>query len=194
MTVDGITDWDDAYANIVHIPGGAEFPDRWLRDAAAFRAARAPEADSLSKRRLRLWIRLLGVTRATEAGLRGYLRENHATTLPRFDVLAALWRRAAPMPMGELSRMLLVSNGNATDVVGRLEKEGLVLRTPSAEDRRTVHVALTDAGREQFEGMAVGHEAELSRLFEALDEDDLDTMRTILRKVAPRIETAKEKA
>lgn len=44
MTVPGITDWDDAYANIVHIPGGAEFPDRWLRDAAAFRATRAPEA------------------------------------------------------------------------------------------------------------------------------------------------------
>ena len=44
MTVAGITDWDDAYANIAHIPGGAGFPDRWLRDAAAFRAARPPEA------------------------------------------------------------------------------------------------------------------------------------------------------
>ena len=38
MMVQGITDWDDAYANIVHIPGGADFPDRWTRDAAAFRA------------------------------------------------------------------------------------------------------------------------------------------------------------
>lgn len=44
MTVKGITDWDDAYANIAHIPGGAELPDRWLRDAAAFRAAWTPEA------------------------------------------------------------------------------------------------------------------------------------------------------
>ena len=40
MTVPGITDWDDAYANIVHIPGGAEFPDRGLRDAAAARTVR----------------------------------------------------------------------------------------------------------------------------------------------------------
>jgi len=44
MIVEGIADWDDAYANIVHIPGGAETPDRWLRDAAAFRATRAPQA------------------------------------------------------------------------------------------------------------------------------------------------------
>lgn len=43
MIVDGITDWDDAYANIVHIPGGAGFADRWLGEAAAFRAAHPPE-------------------------------------------------------------------------------------------------------------------------------------------------------
>lgn len=44
MTVDGITDWDDAYANIVHIPGGSGFPDRWLKDAADLRATCDPEA------------------------------------------------------------------------------------------------------------------------------------------------------
>lgn len=42
MTVAGITDWNDAYANIAHIPGGADYPDRWLRDAAAFRATTHP--------------------------------------------------------------------------------------------------------------------------------------------------------
>lgn len=89
----------------------------------------------LSKRRLRMWLRMLGVTRSTETALRGYLRENHGTTLPRFEVLAALRRREEPTPMGELSRMLLVSNGNATDVVTRLEKDGLVLRTPCTADR-----------------------------------------------------------
>lgn len=36
----------------------------------------------LSKRRLKLWIRLLGVTRATENRLRDYLRREHDTTLP----------------------------------------------------------------------------------------------------------------
>jgi DNA-binding HxlR family transcriptional regulator len=50
--------------------------------------------------------------------------------LPRFDVMAALYRRREGVTMSELSRMLLVSNGNATAVVDRLEADGLVRRTP----------------------------------------------------------------
>jgi DNA-binding MarR family transcriptional regulator len=135
-----------------------------------------------SKRRLKMWIRLLGVTRAAENQLREYLRVKHDTTLPRFDVMAALYRRREGVTMSELSRMLLVSNGNATAVVDRLEAEGLVLRTPSEVDRRTVHVALTADGLRIFETIAEGHEAEVARLFAGLSEDDLDQMTTILKR------------
>ncbi|MGB3316170.1 MAG: MarR family transcriptional regulator [Albidovulum sp.] len=136
----------------------------------------------LSKRRLKAWIRLLGVTRAAENHLREYLRVNHATTLPRFDVMAALYRRRDGVTMSELSRMLLVSNGNATAVVDRLEREGLVRRTPSEADRRTVHVALTPEGLTQFETLAAEHEGEIDRLFAALSESDLDTLTDILKR------------
>lgn len=140
-------------------------------------------SNSLSKRRLKMWIRLLGVTRAAEGGLREYLRLNHGTTLPRFDVLAALWRRREGVTMSELSRMLLVSNGNATTVVDRLEKDGLVRRTPSETDRRTVYVGLTPEGLAQFEGLAADHEAEVNRLFGGLSEADLDTLNDILKRM-----------
>lgn len=136
-----------------------------------------------SKRRLKMWIRLLGVTRAAENELREYLRVKHETTLPRFDVMAALYRRRDGVTMSELSRMLLVSNGNATAVVDRLEGEGLVLRTPSELDRRTVHVALTAAGTTAFETMAEGHEAEVARVFAGLTDDELDQMTAILKRM-----------
>lgn len=138
---------------------------------------------SLSKRRLRLWIRLLGVTRRTEAALRDQLRA-HGTTLPRFDVMAALWRRQDGITMTELSRMLLVSNGNATAVVDRLEEEGLVRRTPSDSDRRTVMVALTPEGLARFETLAADHEAEIDRLFGALGPEDIDTLADLLKRLA----------
>lgn len=137
----------------------------------------------LSKRRLKMWIRLLGVTRAAENGLREYLRVEHDTTLPRFDVMAALWRRRDGVTMSELSRLLLVSNGNATAVVDRLEKDGLVARRASETDRRIVHVALTEAGLAEFEGLAQGHEAEVSRLFSDLSEADLDALTDILKRI-----------
>ena len=137
----------------------------------------------LSKRRLKMWIRLLAVTRRTEAELREFLRLNHDTTLPRFDVLAALYRRQGGVTMSELSRMLLVSNGNATTVVDRLEKDGLVRRTPSETDRRTVFATLTPDGLAQFEGLATGHEAEVDRLFDNVSADELDQMSDLLKRM-----------
>jgi DNA-binding MarR family transcriptional regulator len=139
--------------------------------------------DPLSKRRLKMWIRLLGVTRGAESHLREFLRLDHDTTLPRFDVLAALYRRRDGVTMSELSRMLLVSNGNATTVVDRLESDGLVRRTPSETDRRTVFVALTPAGLTLFERLAEEHEREIGRLFGGLSETDLDRLTEILKRM-----------
>jgi len=143
----------------------------------------AVRSDSLSKRRLKMWIRLLGVTRAGESHLREFLRVNHDTTLPRFDVMAALFRSKEPVTMSALSRMLLVSNGNATAVVDRLEADGLVSRVPSPNDRRTIHVALTGAGRTRFEHLAAEHEREVNALYSNLSEEDIDTLTGILKRM-----------
>ena len=140
-------------------------------------------SQELSKARLKLWVRLLGVTRSTESILREYLRLNYQTTLPRFDVMAALYRRREGTTMTELSRMLLVSNGNATTVVDRLEKDGLTKRTPSATDRRTVHVALTPEGVAAFEKQAVDIEAEVNKVFGDLSAEELDTLTAIFKRI-----------
>ena len=137
----------------------------------------------LSKRRLKLWIRLLGVTRGAEAHLRGFLRRSHATTLPRFDVMAALYRRREGVTMSELSRMLLVSNGNATAVVDRLEADGFVLRSPSDTDRRTVFVTLTARGFAEFDVLAERHEVEVDRLFAGLSASEIDQLTDILKRM-----------
>lgn len=136
----------------------------------------------LSKRRLKAWIRLLGVTRAAENRLRDYLRREHQTTLPRFDVMAALWRRREGVTMSELSRLLLVSNGNATAVVDRLEADGLARREAEDNDRRRIRVRLTPEGLARFEAMASGHEAEVNAIFADLSEADLDSLRDILAR------------
>ena len=137
----------------------------------------------LASRRLRTWIRLLRLTRATENHLREYLRVNHDTTLPRFDVMAALYRSEGPMKMSMLSRQLLVSNGNATAVVERLEKEQLAQRSPDQADRRVVLVELTDKGRAEFETQAAAHRAEVDRLFAMLTDTELDALRDLLHRM-----------
>lgn len=143
----------------------------------------ATEAEPLSKQRLKAWIRLLRVTRGAEQHLREFLRVEHQTTLPRFDVMAALWRHRDGVTMSELSRLLLVSNGNATAIVDRLERDGLAVRTPSATDRRTIYAALTKAGAAAFERLAKAHEREVDLLFEGLKSKDLGTLTGILHRL-----------
>lgn len=140
-------------------------------------------SEGAAKRRLKMWVRLLAVTRRTEAELREFLRIKHGTTLPRFDVMAALYRRREGVTMSELSRMLLVSNGNATAVVDRLEADGLVRRTPSDTDRRTVFAALTPEGLAQFEVYAAEHEVEVNRIFGGMSEAELDIMSDVLKRM-----------
>lgn len=140
-------------------------------------------SDALAKRRLRAWLRLLRVTRGTENHLREFLRVNHATTLPRFDVMAALHRAGEPMKMSALSRQLLVSNGNATAVVSRLEREGLAQRTSGQDDGRVVMVDLTDKGRAAFEAQAAAHSVEIDRIFGGLGEAELDALRDLTHRI-----------
>lgn len=121
-----------------------------------------------SKTRLRLWIKLLRLTRETESELREKLRTKHETTLPRFDVLAALYQFRDGIKMSQLSSVLLVSNGSATVVVDRLVKEKLVERNSVPGDRRAHSVKLTDLGMKRFLAQAQEHEEWVNSLLSGI--------------------------
>ena len=116
----------------------------------------APEPQGMLK--LRLWVRLLRAVRVVEVDLRRRLRTEFGETLPRFDVMAALARQTTGMTMTEISRFLMVSNGNVTGIVDRLVSDGLVVRAQRNGDRRTSFVSLTRKGLNAFEDMASAHE------------------------------------
>jgi DNA-binding MarR family transcriptional regulator len=122
-----------------------------------------------SRTHLRLWLRLLAATNEMERALRRRLREEFGTTLPRFDVMAALDRAPDGLSMSELSRRLMVTNGNTTVLVAALEKDGLVQRSVPASDRRSFMVELTDAGQEAFGRMADVHSEWVSELLSGVD-------------------------
>ena len=146
------------------------------------------DAEPLSKQRLRLWLRMLRTTRCVEAELREQLRLEFDTTLPRFDVMAALARKEAGeagMTMTALSRHLLVSNGNVTGIVDRLVQDGLAVRTTSEADRRTTYVRLSDSGTRRFAVMAATHERWIDELLGDLDQADIDKLQALLACAAP---------
>ena len=135
----------------------------------ASRPAALALASSSSKERLRFWLRLLRSTRALEAELRERLRVQFDTTLPRFDVMAALARKPEGLSMTALSRTLIVSNGNTTGIIDRLVADGLVMRMHSATDKRATFVRLTREGERKFTAMAAVHESWVSELLASLE-------------------------
>lgn len=118
---------------------------------------------------LRLWLRLLACTNLIGAEIRGRLRQDFDVTLPRFDLMAQLEREPEGLRLSDLSRRMMVTNGNVTGLVDRLVKEGMVERTASNDDRRVFHVKLTDSGRKAFVEMARVHETWVADLFADLD-------------------------
>jgi DNA-binding MarR family transcriptional regulator len=142
-----------------------------------------------TKERLRLWIRLLRAARIVEGELRERLKTQFESTLPRFDVMSALYREPEGMLMSDLSRFLLVSNGNVTGIVDRLVLDGFVVRSNREGDRRTSIVRLTDAGSARFAEMAAAHESWIDELLDDIDEEDARHLSSMLKVFRSNWET-----
>ena len=133
-------------------------------------------------RALRIWLRLLTCTHLIEKRVRGGLREQFATTLPRFDLMAQLERHPEGLKMNELSRLLMVTGGNITAIVDQVEKEGLVERLDEPADRRAFRIRLTPAGRKTFAEMARAHEDWVVEMLSGLSRREQDELLKLLAK------------
>ena len=159
---------------------------------SAVTALKRRATPSASKQRLRLWIRILRTARAIEAEVRERLRTQFGVTLPQFDVMAALERRPDGMTMTELSRFLMVSNGNVTGLVDRLAEQKLIERRPSPIDRRAMLVNLTAEGRKAFRAMARTHEGWIAEIFGELSRGEIDELMRLLAKTKAAARRAKQ--
>src|SRR5437016_2644473 len=66
---------------------------------------------------------------------------------PKFSVLSALVSAGEPLSLSELASRLSCVRSNMTQLVDRLENDGLVKRVDDPADRRAVKAAITDEGK-----------------------------------------------
>ena len=145
-----------------------------------------------AKASLRTWLRLLACTNLVERDVRGRLRDQFDTTLPRFDVLAQLDAAAreprAKLTMSELSRRLMVTNGNLTSLVERLVQEGLVRREKAPADKRTQFVRITPAGKRALDAMTPEHQRWIESLFAGLTAGERTQLYDLLGKLRTSVQ------
>jgi DNA-binding MarR family transcriptional regulator len=132
--------------------------------------------------RVGLWIRLARCYNLAMRDLRTGLREE--CTMPQFDVLAQLERSPDGLTFSALSEKLLVTAGNLTGIVDRLEKQGLARRETNPKDRRQTFIKLTDKGREYCNKVIPMHTHDIARLLSDLSDNTVQNLRTDLDKLA----------
>ena len=90
--------------------------------------------------------------------------ENVGLSMPKFSVLSELVSAGEPLSLSELATRLSCVRSNMTQLVDRLEADGVVQRVDCPNDRRAVKAAITDAGRER-QAAGAAEIAQLHELF-----------------------------
>src|SRR6266481_8926362 len=82
-------------------------------------------------------------------------------SVPRLGALQRLVDAGGSLPLGQLADRLACVKSNVTQLVDRLEADGLVTREPDPSDRRSRLAVITNAGRQAYEkGASIHREAE----------------------------------
>jgi len=124
------------------------------------------------------------LTRCTNS-LLGRLADRNTVgdlTWSQFAVLEALYH-LGPLTQGEVSTKVLKSGSNITTVIDNLERDGLVCRQRDREDRRVIHVHLTEAGTGKIEAVLPGHVAALVEEFNVLSAEEQETLAELCKKL-----------
>ena len=124
------------------------------------------------------------LTRCTNSVLARLAERNSIgdLTYSQFAVLEALYH-LGHMSQGEISSKVLKSGSNMTTVIDNLERDGFVRRERDAQDRRVVHVHLTEAGNAKIEDVLPGHVAALVDEFSVLSATEQQSLGELCKKL-----------
>ncbi|AWI29601.1 MarR family transcriptional regulator [Streptomyces tirandamycinicus] len=112
------------------------------------------------------------------------LTKAHDLPVSWFEVMLWLAGRDEPVAASVLGNSTMLSRSQVSRVLDALQARGLVSRTPSARDARSVEVALTPEGRAVFEEADATRRACLAPVFtDVLDREDMEALGAVWRKL-----------
>ena len=138
-------------------------------------------SDAKSQQALDLWNKL---SKAYDSVRKSHVKQMSANklTAPQFHVLEVL-KDQGPMPLKRISEELMVTGANITCVVDNLEKEDLVVRVPSKEDRRIINAELTPKGREKMAALFPKYVENMAEIAGKLADNEQRELTRLLEKL-----------
>ncbi|WP_168123122.1 MarR family transcriptional regulator [Paenibacillus sp. HB172176] len=99
-----------------------------------------------------------------------------------FGVLELLFHKG-PQPLQQIGGKVLMSSGNITYVVDKLEKKGLVKRRASTEDRRLIYAEATEQGEQFIQSIFPKHTKVIEQTVSGLTEEEQRQASILLKKL-----------
>jgi DNA-binding MarR family transcriptional regulator len=142
-------------------------------------------AAGLNSEQLGAYFALVEVSSLLQYAVEEHLRADGDLSYVQFQILARLVDApAGRLRMTDLADGVVYSRSGLTYQAGLLDKRGLITRSPSPDDERSVMVAVTGAGRDLVARVLPGHVDSVRRLlFASMTEDDLHVLSRILGRV-----------
>ncbi|MEM8582915.1 MAG: MarR family transcriptional regulator [Bacteroidota bacterium] len=112
------------------------------------------------------------------------LLEPFDLTPKQYDILLLLDENGPePLSIQNVRKKLADKMSDASRLIDRLYKKGLLDKTPSSEDRRSNLVALTDKGRDLLEELSAKYSSTDQQIDRNLDKKQLDQLNELLEKL-----------
>lgn len=106
----------------------------------------------------------------------------HGLNRTEFGVLELLYHKG-PQPLQQIGSKVLMSSGNITYVIDKLEQKKLVRRRTSTEDRRLIYAEVTDAGYQFIEEVFPGHGIVIKEAMQGLTAEEQKQAALLLKKL-----------
>jgi DNA-binding MarR family transcriptional regulator len=148
--------------------------------AASASSETRPDVDSIVETIIYLYTESRRLTKgmAREVGLTG----------PQLTVIKLL-ETFDNLSLSGLSERIRAQNSTVTGIIDRMEREGLVLRARSTEDRRVVKIRLTDKGSRIAREVSVEPMEIFRGALESLSAAEMRELMKILTKIARRVQS-----
>jgi len=135
-----------------------------------------------SFREIMLWVRLAMTFNVVYHEIKNELGKEHLT-VPQLEIISCL-DRTKGLPLSEIAERLLVSGGNITGIIDRLERDGYVSRARDKTDRRVVRALLTDKGFELYKSFLPRYRDVIHRINSVLTVQERKQLQRLLKKLA----------
>ena len=117
--------------------------------------------------------------------------KRNAVSLIRFNIMSTLFKNGGEMTPSEIAENVFREKNSVTAVINTMERQGVVRREPSSEDRRSVKVVITDKGWKEANRLnpvvqELSREA-LSCMDKTQVENLISIMRTLRESLVPKI-------